>query len=103
MHPDMAPGPDGLNPAFYRCLWDLCGRDIFLACCHQLDKGTLPGSVNDTNIVLIPKCDQPCSMNDWSPISLCNVIYELLSKVLINRLRRVLRKCIFIELCFCFE
>lgn len=31
MHPDKAPGPDGLNPAFYHKFWDICGEDIFKA------------------------------------------------------------------------
>lgn len=34
MDPDKARGPDGLNPAFFRRFWDLCGLDVFNACCH---------------------------------------------------------------------
>lgn len=29
MHPDKAPNPDGLNPAFYQHFWDVCGSDVF--------------------------------------------------------------------------
>lgn len=57
----------------------------------------MPTGIDETNIVLIPECDQPNSMGDWRPISLCNVIYKLLSKMLANRLKRVLHKCISIE------
>lgn len=30
MDPNKSPGPDGLNPAFYRKFWDMCGMDIFM-------------------------------------------------------------------------
>lgn len=50
MHPDKAPGPDGLNPTFYRRFWSLCGRDIVDACRHWLHDGTLPSSLGETNI-----------------------------------------------------
>lgn len=53
--------------------------------------------VNNTNIVLIPKCDNLVSMHDWTPISLCNVIYKILSKVLANRLKHVFPYSISIE------
>lgn len=42
MNSDFAPGPDGINPAFYKRLWDLAGMDIFKACCSWLDNGMLP-------------------------------------------------------------
>ena len=41
----------------------------------------------ETLVVLIPKEDQPTKMQDFQPISLCNVLYKLITKVLVNRLR----------------
>jgi hypothetical protein len=29
MHADKAPGPDGMNPAFYKHFWDMCGHEVF--------------------------------------------------------------------------
>jgi hypothetical protein len=94
MHSDKAPGPDGLNPAFYKRFWSLCGEEIVATCTKWLLDGSLPESLGDTNIVLIPKCEQPKNMKDLRPISLCNVIYKILAKVLANRLQMVLDKCI---------
>ncbi|PNX78269.1 CNGC5-like protein, partial [Trifolium pratense] len=94
MHPDKAPGPDGFNPAFYQHFWDLCGNDVFEAATEWLERGYFPSSLNETNICLIPKCENPTSMKDLRPISLCNVLYKMISKLLANRLKSCLEKCV---------
>lgn len=90
MGSDKAPGPNGFNSAFYKHFWENYGEEIFITCCSWLDRGYFSDSINDTNIALIPKNDNPASMKDWRPISLCNVIYKLVSKVLANRLNQLL-------------
>jgi hypothetical protein len=94
MHPDKSPGPDGFNPAFYQNFWDMCGDDVFIAVEDWLGRGYFPSSLNETNICLIPKNDNPSSMKDFRPISLCNVLYKVVSKLLANRLKGVLNKFI---------
>jgi hypothetical protein len=79
MHPDKAPGPDEFNPTFYQHFWELCGNDVYEASKEWLDKGYFPSSLNETNICLIPKCENPSSMKDLRPISLCNVLYKKVS------------------------
>src|SRR4051812_7859825 len=59
-----------------------------------LDRGFFPSTLNDTNICLIPKCGNPNSMKDLRPISLCNVAYKIVSKLLSNRLKKCLDKCV---------
>jgi hypothetical protein len=50
----------------------------------------MPLGINDTSIVLFPKKNEPELLKDYHPISLCNVIYKIISKCLVNRLRPLL-------------
>lgn len=52
-----------------------------------MSTGELPSGVNQTLVSLIPKGKVPQKMTDLRPISLCNVIDRILSKVLSNRLK----------------
>ena len=90
MHPTKAPGPDGMCALFYQKYWATIGNDICGEILEILNNGGDIGAINQTHIVLIPKkktCESPV---DFRPISLCNVYYKILSKVLANRLKRVL-------------
>jgi hypothetical protein len=94
MHPDKSPGPDGFNPAFFQQFWNLCRDEIFVAAKEWLGRGYFPSSLNETNICLILKGDNLSSMRDYRPISLCNVLYKMVSKLLANRLKGVIDKCV---------
>ena len=56
--------------------------------------GEMTNGVNDTAIILIPKVQFPKELKDFRPISLCNVIYKIMSKCLVNRLRHIMSELI---------
>ena len=56
--------------------------------------GVMPEGVNDVVIVLIPKGKEPQALKDFKSISLCNVIYKVVAKCLVNRLRPILEETI---------
>lgn len=55
-----------------------------------LHSGVMLREINHTYITLIPKTSNPVTVNDFRPISLCNVIYKSIARMLVNRLREVL-------------
>lgn len=57
---------------------------------HQLAKNASLTRVNDTFIAFIPKVKFSQKVGKLRPISLCNVIYKLVAKVLANRLKGIL-------------
>lgn len=85
--PLKAPGPDGFPGRFYQRNWACFKREIIAAVLLFFDTGKMPQGVNDTAIVLIPKVPHPEDLKDFHPISLCNVIYKIVSKCLVNHLR----------------
>ena len=83
--PLKAPGPDGLPPIFYQHYWD-----VAKAVLTWLNSGTICPSFNHTYITLIPKVKCPQQVTEFHPIALCNILYKLVSKVLVNRLKKLL-------------
>ena len=57
--PLKAPGPDGFPARFFQRNWGLVKEDIIRAVKQFFYDGDMPDKVNDTAIVLIPKCSHP--------------------------------------------
>jgi hypothetical protein len=89
-----APGPDGLHAIFYKRYWSLIGEELTNEVMTAISSGAVPEGWNNTNIVLIPKVDNPESISQYRPISLCNVLYKVISKVLAARLKAILPEII---------
>ncbi|XP_045083333.1 uncharacterized protein [Aegilops tauschii subsp. strangulata] len=89
-----APGADGMPAIFYKRFWSTVGEAVTREVLHVLRGGSIPEGWNETIVVLIPKVRNPDRIKDLRPISLCNVVYKLVSKVLANRLKQILDEII---------
>ena len=90
MHPTKAPRSDGMSPIFFKHYWNIVGPEVVNCVLSFLNSGRMPCRLNGTYICLIPKVKSPQKITEFRPISLCNVVYRLIFKILANRLKRVL-------------
>jgi hypothetical protein len=90
MAPLKAPSPDGMNACFFQQNWGVVGEEVCRGILEILNTGVMPINLNLTHIALIPKTNNPGNVSEFQPISLCNVLYKLILKVLANRLKKVL-------------
>jgi len=86
-----SPGNDGLTVSLYQSKWDLL-EPHFLKCLeYAIDKGELSSSQKQGVVRLIEKKDKDRRILDnWRPISLLNVDTKIFSKILANRIKKVL-------------
>lgn len=75
-----APGPDGMPAIFFKKFWATVGYQVTTEVLNVLRGGNIPEGWNDTTAVLIPKVSHPVKPKDLRPISLCNVLYKMISK-----------------------
>jgi exonuclease III len=94
MHPLKSPGPDGFSACFYQSNWATVQMEVCKAVLGFLNHGEFDDELNFTYIALIPKTKKPTAVTEYRPISLCNVMYKLISKVLANRLKKILPEII---------
>ena len=90
MPTDKAPGPDGFNGLFLKKCWPIV-KGEFYTLCQDFYLGKLNlESINTSYIILIPKTSSPESVDDYRPISLMNISLKLLTKILADRLQKVI-------------
>lgn len=85
-----APGPDGMLALFYQKFWSIVGDDVSSLVLDILNGNGDPSNINHTFICLIPKKKKPIITGDFRPISLCNVIFKIVTKTLANSLKLIL-------------
>jgi hypothetical protein len=94
---ERSPGPDGWTSEFFIFFFDLVGADLLEMVEDSRKKGKICGGLNSTFLALIPKVNNPASFDDYRPISLCNLIYKVISKILANRIKPILARCLSAE------
>lgn len=97
MTPLSSPGPNGFPTQFYQSNWDTIRKDVYKFVLHILNQGGSLKCINDTFITIVPKIKEPKKVSDFRPISICNVIYKIVTKVLANILKIVLPNIISIN------
>ncbi|KAJ0007624.1 hypothetical protein Pint_29766 [Pistacia integerrima] len=86
-----SPGPDGFPAIFYQKHWQIIGPNVCAAVRDAFCSRSWPQDFNATLIALIPKVKTPSKVSEFRPISLCNVLYKILAKVLANRTQKIPR------------
>ncbi|KAI0529236.1 hypothetical protein KFK09_001783 [Dendrobium nobile] len=91
---NIAQGCDGITYSFLRTYWEIIKKDFLNAILYFLQHGDMEKSWKDTLIELIPNISNPMSPSNYRPISLCNSIYKVAAKVILNRLSFITPKVI---------
>ena len=94
INPSKCPGLDGMTGYLFQQFWDIMGTQLTEMVQDFFCKGHIPREMNKTNICLIPKKLKAEKLVDFRPISLCNVVYKIIGKLLANRLKEVLPQII---------
>ena len=89
-----APGPDGYKPIFYQDCWSVVGESVTKFVLNFFETGQLPPKTNDALLVLIAKVSKPERMSQFRPISLCNVLFKIITKIMVIRLKKLMPKLI---------
>ena len=79
--------------SFFQHYW--VGDDVVKAVLSCLNSSTISAGLNHNFISLIPKVKSLEFVTEFCPIAFCNILYKLVSKVLANRLKKVLPQIIY--------
>ena len=87
MKPHKALGLDGLHAGFFQRFWLTVGASVTEEVLKAFAGKCVLDYLNKTHIVLIPKIQGPETIANYRPISFCNSVYKIISKVIIALIR----------------
>jgi hypothetical protein len=88
--PDIAPGPDGFTARFLQVFWPIIKHDLHKMVLKSQNCHKIGGSTNYAFLALIPKEKGASSFDRFHLISLCNIGYKIITKIIANRLKGML-------------
>lgn len=92
-----APGPDGFNFGFLKRFWEIIKVDLMKAIKWFWNTGEISKGCNSSFVTLIPKIQDPITLGDFRPISLVRCYYKIISKILAERMKKVIGKVVGVE------
>ncbi|KAL9662278.1 hypothetical protein QQ045_027111 [Rhodiola kirilowii] len=94
MNPSSSPGPDGFTGKFFCSCWRIVKDDLMEAVRGFFVGIQIPKLISSAHIIPLPKIKNAVSFDKVRPISLCNFIHKIFSKILNDRLKVYLPKLI---------
>ena len=88
---------DGWTIEFIAGFFHILGVDLLNMIEETRVSGVVTGSLNATLLTLIPKVDKPMVYLDYRPISLSNLVYKIVAKIISNRIKSMLSRFISME------
>lgn len=85
-----APGFRWYDGLIFQKYWDVVGSEVTKEVFGLFKNGEFPVEWNYTQLFLLPKIVRPTKMVDLRPISLCTVMYKIVSKIIVARLQQIL-------------
>ena len=89
------PGSDGLSVEFYKCFWEDIKQLVINSLNEGFDKSELSETQKQGILILLHKKGDKRILDNWRPISLLNIDYKIVAKVMCKRLQNVIGKLIY--------
>ena len=84
---DKCPGPDDWTVEFLIPFFDLIKSDLLRMVEGTKMSSSINHKISSTHIALIPKKGDAESFMDFRPISLCNISFKIISKIIAERIK----------------
>lgn len=97
MGPDKSPGPDGISARLLQRYWAVFKEDLTKTIREAFRSAYVPVEWLPSYITLIPKTEEAVQSKDYRPITVGNITYRLLMKIVARRLQIHMKEIISTE------